>query len=61
MIKNPMNSAKTTINRFSKEELLELLSKKLGCPSEEVGFLFQGTDKTAAPQELTIPDGRGLL
>lgn len=59
MTQNDVNSART-VNYIGKEELLELLSKKLGCSSEEVSFLFQGIDKPTAPQDLTIPDGRAL-
>ena len=48
------------VNHIGKQKLLELLSKKLGCSSEEVGFLFQCKEKTSAPEELTIPDARVL-
>jgi len=49
---------KTELN-MGKQELLVLLSHKLGCTKEDVSFLFTEKATPSSQQELTIPDGRG--
>lgn len=44
---------------IGKQELLVLLSHKLGCTKEDVSFLFTEKANPASQQDLTIPDGRG--
>jgi len=49
--------AKPELN-IGKQELLVLLSHKLGCTKEDVSFLFTEKANPPSQQELTIPDGR---
>jgi len=57
-----MNRKTQTSDSLSKAEILTLLSKRLGCSEDNLGFLFEHSSQNSGREmDIIIPDAREAL